>query len=173
MSNKYRKDSIRLQHWDYGWNAAYFVTICSKNKICYFGNIIDGEMHLSATGKIVNDLWYDITNHTKNVELGQFVVMPNHIHGIIIINTDPVEARPALSNVGRNRFQNQGKNTLSSIIGGYKSAVTKNANLLMFQHAWQPRFYEHIIRNQKSLNEIESYIINNPINWRDDKLYKE
>ena len=86
FQNKYRISSSRLQNWDYRWNAAYFVTICTKNRDHYFGEITNGEMNLSGIGIIADIMWYEIKNHAKNVELDAFVVMPNHIHGIIIIN---------------------------------------------------------------------------------------
>ncbi len=108
--------------------------------------------------------------------------MPNHIHGIVVLeNGDDVaavETRHALSlqpqpqtqSIGQKRFQNQGKNTLSSIIGGYKSAVTKHAHRLDFEFSWQPRFYDHVIRNEKSYHQIADYIKNNPAKWDLDKL---
>ena len=201
-NNKYRIPSTRLQNWDYGWAAAYFVTICTKNRECYFGDIINGEMQYSPLGAIADVLWYEIKNHTKNIELDIFQVMPNHIHGIIVINekndccdnnnnndnngNGNVEKGHALSlqpsrqstipsnkqqqTIGQQRFQNQGKNTLSSIIGSYKSAVTKHAHRLGFGFEWQPRFYDHIIRDNESYERIRNYIINNPKNWDNDKF---
>jgi len=82
---KYRNESIRLQHWDYGWDAAYFVTICTHQRRCYFGDVISGRMKLSPIGIIADILWHEIKNHAKNVELGAYVVMPNHVHGILIL----------------------------------------------------------------------------------------
>jgi putative transposase len=84
--NKYRLASARLQSWDYRWNAAYFVTICTRKGEHFFGQIIDGEMQLTKMGIIADIIWFKIKNHAKNIELGQFIVMPNHIHGIIIID---------------------------------------------------------------------------------------
>ena len=205
--NKYRIPSARLQNWDYGWNAAYFVTICTKNREHYFGEIAKDKMILSPDGIIADVLWYEINNHANNVELNVFQVMPNHIHGIIILNgggvagnndknmdgiidrnrdrNRNVETRHALSlqpppqptqpepNIGQTRFQNQGKNTLSSIIGSYKSAVTKHANRLGLPHGWQSRFHDHIIRNNDEFHRIRKYIINNPANWNADKFNNE
>lgn len=85
FQNKFRTDSIRLQKWDYGWDAAYFITICTKDREHFFGKIVNGKMQFSPAGVIANVLWYEIKNHAKNVELGEFVVMPNHIHGIIVL----------------------------------------------------------------------------------------
>ncbi|MCX7544250.1 transposase [Marinicella gelatinilytica] len=185
FKNKYRRDSTRLQHWDYGSNAAYFVTLCTKNRVCSLGDVVEGEIQLSETGIIANILWYEIKHHAINIGLDAFVVMPNHVHGIIFLhgNIDTqikkgAETRHALSKsvqkqtTGQNRFQNQGKNTLSSIMGGYKSAVTKHARRIGFEHNWQPRFYEHIIRNQQALEKIQAYIIDNPLNWKDDRFYR-
>jgi putative transposase len=86
FQNKYRVPSARWQDWDYAWDAAYFVTICTKDRECYFGEVVDGIMNLSGVGIIADLLWYEIKNHAKNIELGEFVVMPNHIHGIISLN---------------------------------------------------------------------------------------
>ena len=132
----------------------------------------------------------DSLHHFDGVRyhLGDFVVMPNHVHGIIILNgndnqtVDNVETTHALSprsitptqppaTIGQQRFQNQGKNTLSSIIGSYKSAVTKHCNRLGFGFAWQPRFHDHIIRDDASFQNISTYIQNNPSKWSMDKFY--
>jgi len=86
--NKYRIKSICLQNWNYGWNAVYFVTICTYNSEHYFGRIINNKMELSAIGIIANILWFEIKNHSKNIELDGLVVMPNHVHGIIVIDDD-------------------------------------------------------------------------------------
>ena len=181
--HKYRVQSARLPHWNYAWPAAYFVTICTRNRECYFGRIINGSMQLSPVGKLADACWQEIPSHTRNVELDAFMVMPNHVHGILILHDYPddknVEPRHALAlqkhltekPIGQNRFQNQGKNTLSSIVGGYKSAVTKHAHRLGYNFAWQPRFYDHVIRNQKSLLQKENYILNNPVNWLCDPLF--
>ena len=205
-----------MQKWNYTWNAAYFITISTDIQKHYFGKIKNGKMELSPVGIIADILWHEIPFHSKNVELGAFIVMPNHIHGIIIINnpahttdnniqtghadnvqtghtdnvqtghTDNVQTGHALSlqgdteskpnqkptPIGKNRYQNIGKNSLSSIMGGYKSAVTKHANRLGFTFKWQTRFYEHIIRDEKSFENITRYIINNPTKWERDNFFK-
>lgn len=206
--NRYRIASTRLQDWDYSRDAAYFITICTKNRECCFGKIINDKMELSHLGILADVFWHEIKNHAKNVELGAFQVMPNHIHGILWLvgngdynyeryigerndgcadggdttavgdadgvgETD-VETRHALSlpkTPGQSRFQNQGKNTVSSIIGSYKSSVSKHAHRLGFEFEWQSRFHDHIIRDDASYNRIETYIINNPTNWKGDKFY--
>jgi len=102
FQNKYRISSIRAQWWDYGWNGAYFITICTQDRVHYFGEIQNGKMVLSGVGIIADLLWHQIPMHHKNIELGDFVVMPNHIHGILIIDKksndiDNVETGHALS----------------------------------------------------------------------------
>ena len=187
--NKYRIPSARAQWWDYGWNGAYFITICTQNREHFFGEINEGKITLSRLGVIADVLWHEIPNHSKYAELGDFVVMPNHIHGILILDKpDTVETGHALSlptfqqtsapiskpsSIGQNRFQNIGKNTVSSIIGSYKSAVTKHANRLGFENGWQSRFHDHIIRNDAEYQRISDYIIHNPTHWKDDKFYND
>tara|TARA_R110000751_G_scaffold12330_3_gene42353 strand:+ start:23015 stop:23545 length:531 start_codon:yes stop_codon:yes gene_type:complete len=168
---KYRIESIRAQWWDYGWNGAYFITICTKNRNHYFGEITNGKMVFSSLGVIVDILWHEIPNHSKFVSLGEFVVMPNHIHGILLIDKpdNPVNTGQPIS-PGKTRFQNIGKNTISSIVGSYKSAVTRHANRLEIENGWQAGFHDHIIRNHAEYNRIENYIIKNPQNWRGDKF---
>lgn len=180
FKNKYRIESARLPSWDYGWAGAYFITICTKNRVHYFGHVADGKTQLSPIGALADVFWHEIKNHAKNVRLGEFIVMPNHIHGILILDGDDrdvnrdvgrgVETRHALSLPGQKRFQNQGKNTVSSIIGGYKSAVTKHARRLGFEFGWLPRFWDYVIRNEGEYRRITQYIINNPKKWEKDKL---
>ncbi|MXO03194.1 transposase [Flavobacterium sp. HBTb2-11-1] len=196
FQNKYRISSIRAKWWDYGWNGAYFITICTQDRKHYFGEIQNNKMILSEVGIIADLLWHQIPMHHKNVELGDFVVMPNHIHGILIIdkqldninvdNMDNVETGHALSlpsiqmlqtsssvefqKPGLKRFQNIGKNTISSIVGSYKSAVTKHANRLGYTHQWQKLFYDNIIRDNNQYQRISDYIVSNPENWAKDKF---
>ncbi len=174
-NNLPNRKSIRLPNWDYRRNAAYFITICTKNRKHYFGNIKNSKMIYTPIGAIADVLWYEIKNRNKNILLGEYVIMPNHIHGILILQNDPVGTGHAPSEkqppIGKNRFQNIGKNSISSIIGGYKSAVTKHANRLGLEFAWQTRFYEHIIKDAKAYKNITEYIYNNPLNWRNDKFY--
>lgn len=192
--NKYRIASARAQWWDYGWNGAYFITICTKMRKHFFGDISCNKMNLSQVGIIADILWHEIPNHFKFVELGDFIVMPNHIHGILIINKPKfdnvdnnnininVETGPALSiqqpskqpsqqPIGKQRFQNIGNDTISSIIGSYKSAVTKHANRLGYLNGWQTRFHDHIIRNDQEYQRISDYIVSNPLKWKDDRFF--
>jgi REP element-mobilizing transposase RayT len=181
--NKYRVAPSRAQWWNYSWNAAYFITICTKNRNHYFGEINNKAMQLSNVGVLANVFWHEAKNHAKNIELDAFVVMPNHIHGILILNGDDNEIlaeQPLLKqtdelnekSIGQQRFQNQGKNSVSSIIGSYKAAVTKHANRLNLEFGWQTRFHDHIIRNEVEFERIANYIANNVLNWKEDKFFK-
>jgi len=171
FKGKYRIEKPRDKHWNYGWNGAYFVTMNTKNRIRHFGHIENGEMYLSEIGKIAYSCWAEIPDHFPFVNLGAFVIMPDHVHGIIIISKEDKDKTPEdiithpsdRDGVG-NRFGPQSKN-LASIIRGFKVGVTKNARLLLPSYAWQPRYHDRIIRDQLAYEQIETYIINNPKNW--------
>ena len=152
---------MRLTEYDYSTNGFYYVTICTHNHEEIFGSIEINDITLNVYGGIVKDSWMDLPSHHKSIQLDAFVIMPNHIHGIIIIKC-PIGNRPACS-VNKN-------NNLSVIIGSYKSTVTKQINRKNNNtFKWQKSFYEHIIRTTDSLNKIREYIVNNPINWDKDK----
>lgn len=180
--NKYRIPSTRASWWDYGANGRYFVTICTQNRECFFGMVVDGKMKLSDIGKIAYTCWSEIPHHFPFVQLDAFVVMPNHVHGIIIIDKPDkgdddvviVETQNLASsprNTPKNTFGPQSKN-LASIIRGFKIGVTKNARLIDPGFAWQSLYHDHIIRNDKSYLNISEYIINNPAKWREDKWHR-
>jgi REP element-mobilizing transposase RayT len=174
FKNTYRIPSARHPHWDYRWAGAYFITICTKDRLHYFGEIENDAMQLSHVGVIADTLWYEIPHHTKNVELGAFVVMPNHIHGILILtgndddhNVETLHAT-SLPNPNPNTNTNQQMadispkmGSVSAIVRSYKSAVTKHTHRLGYEFAWQTRFHDHIIHDEKSFNTISNYIINN------------
>lgn len=174
----------RQQTWDYAWDGAYFITICTKNREHYFGEIVEGNMRYSHLGTIANVLWYEIKNHFQMLELREFQIMPNHLHGILVLNSENLPFKPEIISkiypdyffkpntiVGQKRFQNPGKNSISTIIGSYKSAVSKHANRLELTFGWQPSFHDHIICDANEYYKIANYILNNPQNWKDDKFY--
>jgi putative transposase len=177
FKGKYRIPSARWAAWDYGSNAAYFVTICVANRAHDFGAITNGEMNLSLLGQSALDCWNEIPAHFPFVELGEFVVMPNHVHGILAINkpqtveTRVVETQDIASlQTPRNRFGPQSQN-LASIIRGYKIGVTKFARQHNIPFAWQARYHDHVIRNAAEQARIQQYILTNPQNWEKDSLY--
>ena len=174
--NKYRVPSARAAWWDYGWNGAYFITICTKNRLPYFGAIQNRKMTLANCGVLADVFWHEIPNHSNNVELGAFVVMPNHIHGILILDNPAVQTLHATSLPPQqppNRMSDISPmaGTVSTIMRSYKSAVTKHAHRLGFTFDWQTRFHDHIIRNNGEFQRINDYIENNPNNWTEDKFF--
>lgn len=181
FNNKYRIDSARLKNWDYSNRGVYFVTICTANREHYFGTIRIGEMIVSELGKILEKEWIKTPEirPDMNIELGEFVVMPNHFHGIFFIGNNEFNSnvgRDALQCVStdevyKNQFGPQSKN-LSSIIRGFKSAVTVQARRINPDFGWQTRFYDHIIRNPKAYDVISQYITDNPKKWDEDEFNK-
>ena len=170
FKNKYRIKSIRLKDWDYSSNGAYYITICTKNRECSFGKIVDGKMTLNYLGEIIKQCWYDLPNHYGNCNLDEFVIMPDHIHGIVIINNDHkslVEAglKPASTNVYSKRHG------LFEFIRGFKTFSSRKINKIQnsFHFQWQHDYYEHIIRGDNELNRIREYIINNPLHHIQNK----
>ncbi len=201
FKNKYRIDSHRLKGWDYSWPGLYYITICTKDRANYFGEIKNNKMVINQIGKIIKRNWSDIPKHIDNIVLHEFVIMPNHLHGILEIEDDdksnvpPVETLHATSLPGdklnvRNQLhatslpENQNKNinrnfseisakfhSISTIIRSFKSACTNHINKSFPEQnfAWQPGFYDVIIKDDKSLEKIQNYIIENPTNWDQDE----
>ncbi|HEY8098434.1 MAG TPA: transposase [Methylobacter sp.] len=187
---KYRISSARLKNWDYGSNAPYFVTICTGNKISYFGNIQEGQMHLSDLGQLANKYWLEIENKFPFVVLDHFVVMPNHIHGIINISRDAIyrvsnsaENTDAIKDA-INRVSTDGRiggitgnnnpmlhQNLPRFIHWYKGRCTFEMREIYTNFSWQPRYHEHVIRNEESYLKISEYIQNNPLRWLEDKYH--
>ena len=189
FNNKYRIDSIRLKNWDYGSNGAYFITICTKNRKRFFGEIADNEMVLNDIGCLAHNFWAEIPKHFPFVELGNFQIMPNHTHGILIINkkdfvdetiidVDAVETLHCNASTTSTNDKNQKMSeispkpgTISTIIRSYKSVVTNHARFIDDGFGWQARFWDNIIRDSKSFERIQNYIEKNPKNWKEDKFY--
>lgn len=182
FKNKYRIESARLKFFNYAENGIYFITICTFDREYCFGNVLNEKIQLSNTGKIANQYWHNIPAHFPFVELDEYIVMPNHVHGIVIINRPSVETRHGASKTAtetrdraslhdeqQNKFGPLKRNSLQLIINAYKSSVTRfcNKNNLNFQ--WQSRYWDHIIRDEKSLNNIREYIRNNPLKWKQDR----
>jgi len=175
FKNQYRIPSVRLQSWDYGQNGAYFVTICTKNRASYFGDVVDGRMQLSQIGQLAERFCNEISHHFPYIDLGRYVVMPNHLHIIInICKSD--DRRDAINRVFTGGIT-ENKNpmlhdNLSRVIRWYKGRVTFESRKTNAGFAWQSRFHDHIIRNEESFNEITEYIKFNPEKWENDKFYR-
>ncbi len=161
-----KRKPLRLKEYDYSLEGSYFVTICTKDRENLFAQIVGGEMSLNQYGKIVQSCWEELPNHYSTIMLDEFVVMPNHVHGIIIIIDDVVGAglRPAPTRDKRY--------PLSEIIRAFKSfsarRINEKRNTLGIS-VWQRNYYEHIIRNERSLYKIREYIRTNPEQWIGDK----
>mgnify|MGYP000985317095 FL=1 len=245
FQNKYRIPSVRAPWWDYGANAAYFITICTRNREHYFGKMIQNTMHLTEIGKQAEMCWNAIPEHFPFVILDEFVVMPNHIHGILVFDksnamvavvetqnfaslqtdqtnptnqTDPTNPTNPINPINptdptnqinptnpinpidptnptdptnqinptnpidspdpgipnnppstKNKFGPQSQN-LGSVVRGFKIGVTKFTNNNNLEFGWQPRFHDHIIRNEAEFQRIKHYIATNPQNWDNDKF---
>jgi putative transposase len=163
----HHRKTIRLKEYDYSQSGEYFITICTHEKEDILGEIVADEMKLSQEGIIAQQCWKEIPSHFENVELAEYVVMPNHIHGIIILND---HGRDVQLNVPTRLSPRKG--SLSVIIRTYKAAVTTECRRKgLFDFRWQSRFYEHIIRSNKDLDNIRDYITGNVLRWAFDTEY--
>ncbi|MCA9408484.1 MAG: transposase [Candidatus Omnitrophica bacterium] len=166
-----RRKSIRLKNYDYRQEGAYYITVCTFEKIEIFGHIMDGKMVLNDIGKIVYDEWKNTEKLRPNVLLDAFIVMPNHIHGIIIMNWSMSD--DTIKNDVPNKFRSPSQ-TIGSIVRGFKSVSTKRINIYRnspSRYVWQRNFHDHIIRNEKDFNRIREYINNNPKQWDYDQYH--
>ena len=178
---KRRRISTRLPNWDYASNAWYFVTICTRDRQPFFGDIVNQTMTYSDIGKIAHQYWLEIPDHCPNVNLDIHVIMPDHVHGILAINTPsnpPQSGRDVQLNVPTGDKINTydlstamsgispKAGSLSVVLRSYKAAVSRWCRSNGYaSFAWQSRFYEHIIRTDDALHQIRQYIHNNPTNW--------
>ena len=185
-----QRKSIRLKGYNYSQAGFYFITIVTQNRENLFGEIKNGKMILNDAGQMAKKYWFEIPNHFPNTQLHEYIVMPNHIHGIIEItivgannhspefnannhscilranNYSPLQSPQPV----RSPFRSPSK-TIGSIIRGYKIGVTKHAKQIANNWGWQSRYHDHIIRNIVSFDKIRNYIINNPQKWANDKFY--
>ena len=175
----HRRKSIRLQGYDYSQAGAYFITVCTHNRVPLFGEIVDGVMVLNTAGQIVEKCWCAIPEHFPQVTLDEFVVMPNHVHGIITVGANNVGANdylplpsnetPIQSNEPPRPLQHGTSRTIGSMVRGFKIGVTRWFRANTDIHAvWQRNYYEHIIRNEDAYLAIAEYIQTNPQRWETD-----
>jgi putative transposase len=191
FKGKYRVESARLRGHDYSSPGAYFVTICTKGMRCWFGEVVDGTMRLSPFGEIVAEEWQETEQIRPNVTLDEWKVMPNHLHGIVVIHEMPharttphgnpsvkttrggkpfVETTRRVVSTTTKTTKTLKSNSLGSIIGQFKAAATKRIHAAGCpEFTWQPRYHDHIIRNEGSLNKIREYIANNVLRWEFDR----
>ncbi len=172
MNGSQRK-SLRLKHYDYTQNGFYFITICIQHKTCLLGEIINQRMLLNDAGRMLHTLWHEIPHYYEGFKVHKFVVMPNHIHGIIEIvshtESEGGHGSPPLRGLSLSDVLQRFKTlTTNRYIHGVKHHHWKRFD----KQLWQRSYYEHIIRDEKKLEEIQTYIINNPINWDKDSLFR-
>lgn len=157
--------NLRLRNFDYSRRGGYFITICSHQKRCIFGNIQNSFVQLSAIGEIVNNNWLQIPKHTPRVEIGTFVVMPNHIHGILYIIDEEFGIEP--TSIPRTK---QKSPNIGAILGWFKMSVTRDVRITMpGVEVWQRNYYDHILRNEVDEQRIMEYIQMNPLRWANDE----
>lgn len=170
-TNPPRRKILRLQSYDYSNPGAYFVTICTHGRECLLGDVVDEKMQLNAAGNIVLDCWKDLANHYERIEQDAFIVMPNHVHGIIVIRDSENTGGPKLQRAGYKPAPTHG-HTLSEVVRGFKTFSARRLNQLrnrVGQPVWQRNYYEHVIRNEQTLTAVREYILNNPAKWAEDR----
>ena len=181
--NEFRVESTRLREYDYSSSGAYFVTVCTKNHEALFGSIINGSMVFSEIGVLVKKEWEKSFEIRLELFGDEYVIMPNHVHGIVVIDRDRGlrDARRAYGDACHASLHHQPTphgvavrtpRSLSSFVAGFKSAVTRriDENLKTPNRSiWQSRFFERVIRNDDEMNRIRQYIMNNPAKWQEDK----
>lgn len=170
--SKYSRKSRRLKDWNYSNYGYYFITICTKNRKCIFGEIFNDSMELSGEGLVAETHLSEINQQFTFAEVDGFVVMPNHIHAILIINEDAINraSKGVTKNIGgfaggKNPMLN---NNVSKIIRWYKGRVTYEISKTNPSFAWQANFHDHIIRNDNAYQKIYNYVCNNPLLWNQD-----
>jgi REP element-mobilizing transposase RayT len=185
---KSSRRSIRLPGYDYATAGLYFVTICSKDRRHLFSNVVRAicirpegpELELNQLGMIVQQEWMKSAEMRTDVELGEFVVMPNHFHAIIGLNGNAgirqidikAPSQTEIAGVCNTPLRSPSE-TIGSIVRGFKSAVTRQARQLgLAEDVWHRNYYEHIIRNEVSHNKIAAYIRNNPASWEEDEYFR-
>lgn len=195
----YDRHTIRLRGYEYSAPGLYYVTVCEKSGKCLFGEVVDCEVKLSALGEIVRDCWEGIPKHFENADVDRYIIMPNHVHGIVILNESLVGTRHA---DGKNKISGRGfihetlsskglinqtptntnslalplmkdsRITLGKIVRAYKAQCSKlihDAGHPEFH--WQRNYYEHIVRDGNDLDRIREYILENPMNWEHDEYF--
>ena len=171
-TDKRRCSWLRLRGYDYAGQGSYFVTICTQNRARLFGDIANGEMRLNGFGRAAKAAWEEIPAHFPGVEVDTFAVMPNHVHGIIVIARHTPSPTPRATRASHLRgAAGPRTGSIGAIVGSYKSAVSKRINRCRGTagaSVWQRSYYEHIIRDDADLSRIRQYIWDNPVRWHED-----
>lgn len=157
------RKSIRLKDYDYSQAGAYFVTICVKNGECVLGEVSDGKVKLNEMGSVLENTWYELLRHYPSITLDEFVVMPNHFHGIIMLDVGAQFIAPFCVMGVINHAP-----TLGKIIRHFKAKSSYLIHKTNQDFFWQRNYFEHVIRNENDLSKIREYIQNNPLKWELD-----
>ena len=162
--------SIRLQTFHYGATAAYFITTCTTQRQFLFGTVAQGMFQANALGDIVAQEWH-ATGPLRNVVLDAFVVMPNHVHGIVVFDSET--GPPPIARAGSRQPLRRHTVPLANLVSGFKASVTKRARLELGWDGplWQRNYYEHVIRSEDDLTTIRNYIVYNPAKWAEDRYH--
>ena len=176
--NIHHRHSIRLKGYDYSREGLYFITVCIQNRECLLGEILNGEMILNEYGEIIQKVWNELPRHYMNIQLGEFIVMPNHIHGIIVItdNGGNGDVGAGLKPAPTAATTTMKKHGLPEIVRALKTFSAKQINKIRNiagEKVWQRNYYEHIIRNADAHHKIAAYILDNPAKWLNDKFYMQ
>lgn len=172
---KYRIESARKPGWDYTLPGCYLVTICTYERKHYFGRVTNATVNLSPIGECANACWSEVPQHHDHIDIDEFVVMPNHMHGIVVIGgpdrLPELRKREKYKRVAKLNDVHPKANSLGAVVGSFKSAVTWWCAAKNVEFDWQPRFHDRIIRGKNSLNAVRQYIRDNPANWEKDEFY--
>jgi REP element-mobilizing transposase RayT len=178
-----QRRSIRLPTFDYGSGGAYFITIVTHDRLPLFGDVLDGQMQLNERGRVVEEAWTQTAIERAEIELDAFVVMPNHVHGIVWITRDEDDSSPPqhppgtpprapTATAASRRFGAMQPRSLSAMVNGFKGSVTRRLRLVdewPERVVWQRNYYERVIRDDEELGRIRQYILDNPRQWTDDE----
>ena len=171
----HNRRTVRLREYDYSWPGWYYVTFCTHDRECWFGQIIGNGFCLTSLGELAGRYWREIPSHHPTTEMDTFVVMPNHLHGIIILtDTEPpnrrdVQLNVPTANINYSKISPQ-QRSLAVIVRTYKAAVTTWGRAHGYaKFRWQQRFYDHVIRTEQDLHRLRHYIANNPMRWALDE----
>lgn len=185
IDDRYRRRNLRLKRYDYSLTGYYFLTICTEQRQCLFGDIANGTMELNLMGLAVERVWRAIPEHFPLAVLDEYVVMPNHVHGIIKLMPQSGSAMPkefqssmcsansVLPSKRTSPRRGPARGSISAIVGAFKSTAARRINELRdapTRSIWQRNYYEHIIRSERSLLRIREYVTNNPLRWTLDRL---